>query len=370
MNKMALKRLTHSDLTFFKCYYSAQGDKPSKQKALNLNSNILVDILYPELKNATGDKVKVTLHIYGPGMEDVHTLQRKILKSQGSKNWRLNGELIYSPEDNLDRYDCLHPGDIALMGFDGEPIPKTVYIDFISQRNEDDKYLYQELDDILKSPMQTVTSSQLHDVIARSGLPEYHPAKRFELDAELIAAVEGDAEAVLHVYRHTGRQMSSEELNLFKQRADDIGRQGEDLVFRYLNGLRTQEEIQDFEWISSENAIAPYDFQIIERDGTKRKLDVKSTTSDFSTKFHVSRAELITMAESTESYDLYRVYDLGDESGKLRIARDMKTFAEKILDKLQVLPAGVKIDSISCQPEQLEFCDPIDLYAESEEQDG
>ncbi len=333
MNKMALKRLTHSDLTFFKCYYSAQGDKPSKQKALNLNSNILVDILYPELKNATGDKVKVTLHIYGPSMEDVHTLQRKILKSQGSKNWRLNGELIYSPEDNLDRYDCLHPGDIALMGFDGEPIPKTVYIDFISQRNEDDKYLYQELD-------------------------------------ELIAAVEGDAEAVLHVYRHTGRQMSSEELNLFKQRADDIGRQGEDLVFRYLNGLRTQEEIQDFEWISSENAIAPYDFQIIERDGTKRKLDVKSTTSDFSTKFHVSRAELITMAESTESYDLYRVYDLGDESGKLRIARDMKTFAEKILDKLQVLPAGVKIDSISCQPEQLEFCDPIDLYAESEEQDG
>ena len=162
MNKMALKRLTHSDLTFFKCYYSAQGDKPSKQKALNLNSNILVDILYPELKNATGDKLKVTLYIYGPGTEEVHILQRKILKSKGSKNWRLNGELIYSPEDNPDRYDCLRPEDIALMGFDGEPIPKTIYIDFISQGDEDDKGLYEELNNILKSPMQTVTSSQSH----------------------------------------------------------------------------------------------------------------------------------------------------------------------------------------------------------------
>lgn len=370
MNKMALKRLTHSDLTFFKCYYSAQGDKPSKQKALNLNSNILVDVLYPELKNATGDKLKVTLYIYGPGTEDVHTLQRKILKSKGSKNWRLNGELIYSPEDNPHRYDCLYPGDIALMGFDGEPIPKTVYIDFISQRDADDKSLYEELNNILRSPMQTVTSSQLHDIIERADLPELHPVKRFALDTELIAAVEGDAEAILQVYRHTGRQMSSEELNLSKQRADDIGRQGEDLIFRYLDGLRTQGLIHDFEWVSSENAIAPYDFQITEKDGTKRKLDVKSTMSDFSTRLHISRAELITMAESTDSYDLYRVYDLGDESGKLRIACDMKAFAKEILDKLQTLPTGVKIDSISCQPEQLEFYDPIDLYAENEEQDG
>lgn len=370
MNKMALKRLTHSDLTFFKYYYSAQGDKPSKQKALNLNSNILVDILYPELKNATGDKLKVTLYIYGPGTEEVHILQRKILKSKGSKNWRLNGELIYSPEDNPDRYDCLRPEDIALMGFDGEPIPKTVYIDFISQRDEGDKGLYEELNNILKSPMQTVTSSQLHDVIERTELPERHPVRRFALDTELIAAVEGDAEAVLRVYRHTGRQMSSEELNLSKQRADDIGRQGEDLIFRYLDGLRAQGKIQDFEWISSENAIAPYDFQIIEQDGTKRKLDVKSTTSGFSTKLHISRAELITMAENTESYDLYRVYDLDDESGKLRIAHDMKTFAAEILNKLQGLPAGVEVDSISCQPERLEFSDSIDLYAENEDKDG
>lgn len=370
MDKMALKRLTHSDLTFFKCYYSSQGDRPSKQKALNLNSNILVDILYPELKNATGDKLKVTLHVYGPGMEDVHTLQRKILKSKGSKNWRLNGELIYSPEDNLNRYDCLCPEDIALIGFSGEPIPKTVYIDFISQGNEDDRGLYKELDDILKSPMQTVTSRQLHDIIVSAGLPEYHPVKRFALDAELIAAVEGDAEAVLRVYRHTGRQMSSEELNLSKRRADDIGMQGEDLVFRYLDDLRTQGLIQDFEWISNENAIAPYDFQITKTDGTKRKLDVKSTTSDFLTKFHISRAELITMAGSTESYDLYRVYALDDESGKLRIACDMKTFATEVLHSLRDLPAGVEIDSVSCRPEQLPFSDPIDLHAENEEQDG
>lgn len=370
MDKMALKRLTHSDLTFFKCYYSSQEDRPSKQKALNLNSNILVDILYPELKNVTGDKLKVTLYIYGPGMEDVHTLQRKILKSKGSKNWRLNGELVYSPEDNLGRYDCLCPGDIALMGFDGEPIPKTVYIDFISQKAEDDSGLYKELDGILKSPMQTVTSSQLHDIIVKAGVPEYHPVKRFVLDGELIAAVEGDAEAALYVYRHTGRQMSSEELKRFEQKADDIGRQGEDLVFRYLKSLQARGKIQDFEWTSSENAVAPYDFQITEADGTKRRLDVKSTTSDFSVKFHISRAELITMVESAESYDLYRVYALDEESVKLRIAYDMKNFARGVLRSLHGLPAGVEINSISCKPEQLSFSAPVDLCPENEEQDG
>lgn len=370
MDKMALKRLTHSDLTFFKCYYSSQGDKPSKQKALNLNSNILVDILYPELKNVTGDKQKVTLHIYGPGMEDVHTLQRKILKSKGSKNWRLNGELVYSPEDNLGRYDCLCPGDIALMGFDGEPIPKTVYIDFISQRTKDDSELHKALESILISPMQTITSGQLHDIIVRVDVPEYHPVKRFVLDDELIAAAEGSAEAALYVFQHTGKQMSSEELKRFKQKADDIGRRGEDLVFRYLKGLQACGKIQDFEWTSSENAVAPYDFQITEANGMKRKLDVKSTTSDFSAKFHISRAELITMVESKESYDLYRVYDLEDETGKLRIACDMRIFATEVLHSLHDLPAGVEIDSISCRPEQLSFSDPVDLYSESDEQDG
>ena len=34
MDKMALKKLTHSDLTLFKCYYSSQGDRPSKQLSL------------------------------------------------------------------------------------------------------------------------------------------------------------------------------------------------------------------------------------------------------------------------------------------------------------------------------------------------
>lgn len=369
MDKMALKKLTHSDLTLFKCYYSSQGDRPSKQKALNLNSNVLVDALYPELRNAAGEKLKVTLHIYGPGLEEVHTLERKILKSRGSKNWRLNGEFIYSPEDRPERYDRLCPGDIALMGFDGEPIPKTVYIDFISQQDEDDKNLYDALNAILRSPMQTVTSGFLRELIAEADPPAYHPAKRFALDDELIAAAEGDPEAALHVYRHTGKQMSSEELSLSRQKADDIGRQGEDLVFRYLDDLRTQGAILDFEWVSSENAIAPYDFQVTGADGSLRRLDVKSTTGDFSVKLHISRAELITMAESAESYDLYRVYALDDASGKLRIARDMKPFASEVLRGLRALPAGVEVDSISCRPDLLPFSDPVGLSTENEEQD-
>ena len=42
MEKLAVKKLTHSDLTFFQCYYYAQKEKKSKQKALNLNSDVVV----------------------------------------------------------------------------------------------------------------------------------------------------------------------------------------------------------------------------------------------------------------------------------------------------------------------------------------
>lgn len=130
MEKIALKRLTHSDLTFFHYYYSHQGDKPSKQKALNLTSSVFVGELYPELKKSNApEKCPIALHLYGPGLLDAHVLQRKILKQQ--KNWRLNGEYIYPPEDNPHRYEDLQPNDIAVIGFVGDPYPSLVLIDFL-----------------------------------------------------------------------------------------------------------------------------------------------------------------------------------------------------------------------------------------------
>jgi hypothetical protein len=368
MEKIALKKLTHSDLTFFQCYYANQGKNPSKQKALNLNSNVLVGKLYPELKNSTADtKIPVSLHIYGPGLADAHVLQRKIVKSPGSKNWRLNGELVYSPEDNPQRYDSLRPNDFALIGFEGESLPSTVFIAFIAAFVEEDKALYNEFQTFLTTAMQKIEIEQLQEIVEKATPPSQHPIYRFLLDEDLIAAVEGDADAALRVYKHSGTVMTSEELATSKQKAAYIGSSGEALVSQYLQQCVMQEKILDFEWTSLKNAIAPYDFELTRKDHSTSRLDVKTTAGKFESKFHISRAELMTMADETNPYALYRVYDLEDGEGKLRIASDVHIFAQELLKKLDDLPDGVIVDSISCSPQLLEFSDPIELHSESEE---
>ena len=367
MEKIAIKKLTHSDLTFFQCYYSNQGDKPSKQKALNLNSDVLVGELYPELKKSTADtKIPVSLHIYGPGLEDAHVLQRKILKSKGSKNWRLNGELIYSPEDNPERYKDLKPDDIAIMGFDGEVLPSIVFIDFLARSIEEDKTLYTEIDGFINSKMQKIDIEQLREIVTRAQPPTHHPVYRFLLDEDLIAAVEGDADAVLRVYKNSGTVMTSEELTTSKQQAAYIGSAGEELVSQHFEKMLNQGEILGFRWVSRENAVAPYDFEVTTLDHNVFRLDVKTTAGKFDSKFHISRAELMTMAQDLEQYAIYRVYDLGEGRGKLRIASDMHLFSQELLDKLKLLPEGITVDSITCLPKLLEFSDPIELISDIE----
>ena len=86
--KIAIKRLSASDLTFFE--HQFRNTAGTKQKAFNLDRAVFDDELYPSLPLAIGnDRVPINLSIFGPGLEGLHNLQRKILKQQ--KNWRLNG---------------------------------------------------------------------------------------------------------------------------------------------------------------------------------------------------------------------------------------------------------------------------------------
>lgn len=368
---MALKRLTSSDLTLFKTYYTNQPGKMSKQKALNLTRRVFVDELYPELKKYGVDaKLQVSLCIYGPGFADAHTLQRKIIKSETYKNWRLNGELVYSPEDNLSRYDMLKPDDIALMGFQGQNSPEVVCIDFISVNNKDDELLHDAFSKFIGSAygnMKKITAAELNEIVAMVAPDESHPVFRFTLDEDIAEAVAGDPEAALRVYKRSGRVMTKEELLSAKQKADGTGSDGEELVAQYLGHQVDDGQIADFEWISRENAIAPYDFKIINLDGTNTFLDVKSTKSAFSATLHISMAELITMARVEEEYTLYRIYDLTEKGGKLRISQGMRTFARSVLEKLNVLPINVRVDSISHIPDEDTFGNEITVFFEDED---
>lgn len=119
-----------------------------------------------------------------------------------------------------------------------------------------------------------------------------------------------------------------------------------------------------YEWVSDTHATAPFDFRVSTGEGV-RLCDVKSTAYEFERPFHVSLAELTEMAEAQEPYDIYRVFEVTDEGGRLRIARDVRAFAQEVLEQLDKLPAGVRADSVSVRPAAITWGDRIDLTADA-----
>jgi hypothetical protein len=146
--------------------------------------------------------------------------------------------------------------------------------------------------------------------------------------------------------------MSFEEFEALQERMAILQDKGTAFVEHYLVGLTsTSVEKRPDE---AEDTVG-YDFVATYADGT-RLLCVKTTEGDFNTPIHISYNELLKMCESTP-YDLYRVYDIADRRAELRIAPDMRNFAEQVLAIFEQLPDGVRPDSISVSPEVLNFGD-------------
>src|SRR5579859_7499939 len=98
MSRLALKKLTASDLTLFEWHF--QNRNAGNQKAINLNADVFVDRLFPGLPEVSrdfGGRLPIDLFLYGPGMASELNLQRKIIKLGEYKNWRLDGETIHNP---------------------------------------------------------------------------------------------------------------------------------------------------------------------------------------------------------------------------------------------------------------------------------
>lgn len=117
----------------------------------------------------------------------------------------------------------------------------------------------------------------------------------------------------------------------------------------YFEKLNSEMRIAKFQWESQDNAVCPYDFWY-EQDGSRSYLDVKATSGGFERNIHVSLPELQTMRDSPEPYYIYRVYEVGDGTAKLRISQEMRTVADGILQVLVGLPAGVSSDGVSISP--------------------
>lgn len=353
--RFAIKRLTASDLTFFEYHFRRLASV--KQKAINLNADVFVGQLFPFLQSAAAlePKLGVDLFIFGPGEHGALNLQRKIVKGAGYKNWRLNGELIYNPDDAPERFSALAPRDLAVMGFEGESKPEVLYIALLAASIEPG--VHQRVESLLGSrSMIALDETAYRRSLRDLGVPEDHVLWTFSVDMVLQDLAEGVAVDVARAERRqSARRVSREQLAQARLGADAIGRLGEEIFCAYLQRCMDSGEIEDFRWVADENAIAPYDFEFC-RGGTWFMVEVKATSGAFERPFHMSAAEL-EFAANSASYMIARVAEVDSAAGTglLYMASEGSALAAAILGASSGLPVGVKIDGVTIPPTLLQF---------------
>ncbi|MFC5526767.1 hypothetical protein ACFPPA_13580 [Rhodanobacter ginsengisoli] len=365
--KLALKRLTASDLTLFKWHF--QNRPAGNQKAFNLDADVLVGRLYPqlgELALVPQPRYPLDLYLCGPGLSPANNLQRKILKQR--KNWRLNGELIDNPVENPELYNVLAPGDFALLGFAGDGTPTTANVVLVAGALPDDARLHAELAHRFANGSMWVLDDELvQEILSAASPPAGHPLYDWADTSLLEDAVLGGAAGAEAINARRGsRGISPEDFMRSRRNAEATGVAGEELLNAWLDGERGEGRIQAFEWTASINAVAPYDFRVTGLANEIRVVDAKSTVGGFSNPVHLSLAELAVAVGGPDPYDICRLYEVTEDGAKMRIARNIGPSLQGILVTLSALPEGVTADSISIRPESLNFSAEVILLGPPE----
>ncbi|MEJ2116834.1 MAG: DUF3883 domain-containing protein [Pseudolabrys sp.] len=371
--RIALKRLTASDLTFFESLFRSLN--VGNQKSINLNADVFVQEFYPSLPDMVGfgapDRILVNLRILGPDGASEYVLSRAITKRDAYKNWRLNGEFIWDPENQPGRFDVLSPNDLALIEFSGDPIPKEVSLLLIAQKSAVDAPLHSVLAPLIPGGRKTMIEiSRQALATAIDGISPSHAIWAFVKNPTLEAALEDAAFGGLEGAEEissVSKSVSAATLSAAKASAEKNGREGEAIVWSFLNAQMREGVYAEIQWVSRDNAISAYDFLVKNKDGSARLLEVKSTSGEFSNKVHISIAEL-KAAKADKAYDLWRVYRIDDEGACLKISESISDFAASVLKGLAP-PDGVTVDSISVDPNVLTWKAEIPIERQDEPDD-
>jgi hypothetical protein len=354
--KLALKRLTASDLTLFKWHF--QNLNIGNQKAFNLDSSVLIGRLYPQLGEPSlvpQPRYPLDLYLCGPGLAPANNLQRKILKQE--KNWRLNGELIDNPIENPELYNVLASGDFALFDFSGDVTPTMAKVVLVAAAVQADTAVHAELASRFpRGSMWALEDGLIQEVLDIARPPAGHPLYDWaEVSLLEDAALGGAAGARAINARRGSRGISPDDFMRSRKNAEATGVAGEEMLNAWLEGERLACRIQAFEWTASVNAVAPYDFRVTGTDGSVRVVDAKSTVGGFGNPLHLSLPELTVAVHGPEPYDICRLYEVTDAGAKMRIAKNIGPSLQGVLATLIALPDGIAVDSVSIDPAVIAF---------------
>jgi len=360
IDRIALKRLTASDLTFFESLFRTLG--AGNQKAINLNADVFVERLYPALPGLVpmlGDVIPLTMTILGPAAAPAYVMSRAVTKRDAYKNWRLNGEFVRDPEGEAGRFNALKAGDLAVMEFGGEPGPQRLTLQLLAAGSPADAPLHAALNPLLPSggrlTMMQITRGQI--AAAAATVPHAHPIWTMATDTEFDAALEDAALSGIKgsdiLKKKTTRIVTAAALAAAKAAAEQNGRDGEALAWVQLQKMKEEGAWTSIEWSSSENAVSSFDFRAVDFSGAVIRIDAKSTAGEFARVVHMSAAELMVAADG-QRYDLWRIYGIDEDGARLRISENIGELAKTILDAMAP-PAGVTVDSVSIDPAKLKW---------------
>lgn len=368
LSRVAAKQLTVSDLTLFSSQFHKSGQR-SKQKAINLNANVFVDQFYPGLRDHFRRELHFGIAIIGPGGAHPYLLSRKALRSQGSKNWRLNGELINDPVDQPGRFDVLVEGDVAILAFEGADQPEKLTLVLLSAQT--DPVLHASVCEIAafqppRESMRQLSEADIRTLVDRSrtAYTSPHPLETLLIADNVEEAIYGTPEATLAALRSDGRgvAVSPESIRRQAVTAGETGQLGEEVFNDWL--IQTGHEEDDFIWVSQTHGRAAFDFEVLaagweEGSGTLY-VDVKATRGPHEASFHMSAAELRWAAKNA-GYRIARVSDLTPESAKVRILGGISDLASLLVSTLDTsLPSNIKVDSVEISHDSLPIiCEDI-----------
>ena len=363
-NKLALKRLTASDLTFFEWYF--KNKNAGNQKAINLNADVFILQLYPYLNQQFATKIGVDLWISGPNATGSVNLQRKIIKGESYKNWRLDGEMVHDTVYPSARLNQLNIDDIAVLGFEGKQSPRVVNLILVGSQSHRDKALFSMLNGVLRAhSMIAIERRALEDQCKKNQISRKHPIWSVIDYEDLAEAAAGQAPATARLQKSpTHRSRTPDEFREARESWERTGRQGEELVDSYLRQQVDSGTMTDYRWVANMNAISPHDF-MVKRAVTWEKLEIKTTSGGFNREFHLPLSELRDMAYGVEEYRIGRVYDLSDAGAKLRVSKKLRQFGRSILATVN-FPRGVTLNGVTIRPYSRDYAEEIELAASSD----